>query len=109
MVVLKKIKGSTIMETLIATVLIIVIFMLSSMILNNLFSSTIRNNTRLITSHLNELEYLYHNDKLSIPYQDDYQDWTIAILKKKQDNLDVILFSAYNLTTKKTVELMTYK
>ena len=37
MVVLKKIKASTLMETLVATVLIIVVFMAASMILNNMF------------------------------------------------------------------------
>ena len=75
MVVLKKLKASTLMETLIATVLIMVIFVVASMILNNLFSNTVKNNTRAITSKLNEVEYLYINDKIVLPYVDDYEDW----------------------------------
>ena len=65
MVVLKskyKIKGSTLMETLVATVVIVIIFMMASLILNNLFSNTIKNNTQSIDSYLNELQYKKQND-----------------------------------------------
>ena len=62
MVILKKIKASTLMETLVASVLIVVVFMISSMILNNLFSNTIKSNTRAIEAHINELQYLYINE-----------------------------------------------
>jgi len=78
MVVLKKIKGSTLMETLVATVLIVVVFMIASMILNNLFSNSIKSNTRVIDAHLNELEYFYTSDKLSLPYYDDFKSWQIS-------------------------------
>jgi hypothetical protein len=64
MVILKKIKASTLMETLVATVLIIIVFIIASMILNNLFFNTIKNNTTQIDAHLNELQYLYINEKL---------------------------------------------
>ena len=42
--VLKRIKGSTLMETLVATVLIVVVFMMASLTLNALFSTTITTN-----------------------------------------------------------------
>lgn len=102
MVVLKKIKGSTLMETLVATVLIIVIFMLASMILNNLFSGTVKNNTRQIEAHLNELHYLYYNEKLELPYSDDYKNWNISIELLKGEN--TIAFYAKNSQTNKTLE-----
>jgi len=79
MAVLKKIKASTLMETLIATVLIMVIFVVASLILNNLFSNSIKKNTRGITAKLNEIEYLYINDKIVLPYYDDYESWMISI------------------------------
>ena len=77
--VLRKIKGSTLIETLIATVLIMVIFVVASMILNNLFSSSIKNNTRAITAKLNEIEYLCANDKIQLPFYDDYEHWEISV------------------------------
>ena len=46
MAVLKKIKASTLMETLIATVLVVVTFLLASMILNNLVSNAIQSDTQ---------------------------------------------------------------
>ncbi|WP_298899795.1 hypothetical protein [uncultured Psychroserpens sp.] len=97
------------METLVATILIIVIFMVASMILNNLFSNSIKNNTRQITAHLNELEYLHYNEKLSLPYQDDYEDWTISVTTEKEQHQNIVLFSAFNAATNTTVEISTYR
>lgn len=100
MVVLKKIKGSTLMETMVATVLIVVVFMLASMILNSLFSNTIKNNTRAIDTYLNEIKYLQVNNRLELPYQDDYKDWSIEAYADKQQ---AIIIEAYNTKTKQTI------
>lgn len=103
MVVLKKIKASTLMETLVATVLIVVVFMISSMILNNLFSNTIKNNTRTIDAYLNELQYLYKHEKIIVPYQDDYKNWQITVALYKENNSSAIVFEALNTNTHKIV------
>lgn len=103
MVVLEKIKASTLMETLVATVLIVVIFMISSMILNNLFSNSIKNNTRSIDAYLNELEYLYRHDKLTIPYQDDYKDWQISVVLHIENETSNAVFEASNSNTHKNL------
>ncbi|WP_179317225.1 hypothetical protein [Winogradskyella undariae] len=103
MVILKKIKGSTLMETLVATVLIVIIFMMSSMILNNLFSNSIKNNTRDIEAQLLELQYLYENDKLEIPYNEDFKDWQIVVDTYKENNTTIVEFEATNRNTLKTI------
>jgi len=104
MVVLKKIKGSTLVETLVATVLLVVVFMLASLILNNLFSNTIKNNTDAIDNYLNELEYQYKNGKIEIPYHDNLKTWDITLLPNKQigQNNNVLL-EAINTETKQTI------
>ena len=107
MVILKKLKASTLMETLVATVLIMVIFMVASMILNNLFFNTIKNNTRAITAKLNEIEYLYINKKIELPYNDDYKNWMISI--EQISNSDFINIKATNEITKKIIEKEIYK
>lgn len=107
MAILKKIKASTLMETLIATVLIMVIFMVASMILNNLFSNSIKNNTRAITAKLNEIEYFHVNDKIVLPYHDDYENWIIAV--EKISNSNRINFKAINDVTNKVIEKEIYK
>ena len=102
MVVLKKIKASTLMETLVATVLIVVVFMMSSLIMNNLFTNTIKNNTRSINNHLNELEYLFINNELKVPYLESYKNWEITI-KESGNNTHLILLEAINEKTNKTI------
>ena len=103
MVILKKIKASTLMETLVATVLIIIVFMVTSMILNNLFFNTIKNNTTQIDAHLNELQYLYINNKLAIPYQADFNEWDISVSTYKENNKTIISFEAFNSVTNKKI------
>lgn len=107
MVVLKKIRASTLMETLIATVLIMVIFIVASMILNNLFSNSIKNNTRAVSAKLNEIEYLYINDKITLPYYDDFSQWEITIVPT--NNSETISIKALNNKTSKTLEKEIYK
>ena len=104
MVVLKKIKASTLMETLVATVLIVIVFMISSMLLNNLFYNSIKDNTRAIDAHLNELQYRYQNEKLILPYQDDFNSWNISIVPVKENGKSIVIFDAINMTTNKTIE-----
>jgi len=104
MALLKKIKASTLMETLVATVLIVVVFMIASMILNNLFSYSIKGNTRPVDAYLNELQYLYLNEKLELPYHDDFKTWRISIESVKVNNENLIVFHALNTNTNKTIE-----
>jgi len=109
MVELKKIKSSTLMETLIATVLIVIVFVLSSMILNNVFSNSINNNTQSIESHLNELHYLYTNNKLILPYQEALEKWQITIDEFQENGNYMVEFEAVNTTTNKSISLINYE
>jgi len=103
MAILKKIKGSTLMETLVATVLIIIIFMVASIILNNIFSNSINSNTDAINTHLTELHYLEINNKIELPYKESLGDWNITIDSFK-DNLNTIIeLEANNIKTNKTI------
>ena len=103
MVVLKKIKASTLMETLVATVLIVIIFMLSSMVLNNIFSNTVKNSHNAIDAHLNELQYLQRNEKLELPYDEDFEKWQISILRFTENNKGKIEFEAFNPEIDQTI------
>lgn len=101
MAVLKKIKASTLMETLVATVLIVVVFMLASMILNHLFSNTIKNNTADIDAYINELKYLYLNDQLSLPFHEDYKQWEVSV--QFNNNNQNVSFEATHLSTNQNI------
>lgn len=102
---LHRVKGSTLMETLVATVLIVIVFMIASMILNNLFSNTITSNTQAIDNHLNELQYLQQHDQLQLPYNDIFQNWSVTIIALKENDQMLIEFEATNIKTNKTISI----
>lgn len=79
MALLKKIRASTLMETLVATVLIVVIFVIASMVLNNVFYNTIKSNTSKIEAYSNEIRYFHSHGKIMLPYYDDFQGWEITL------------------------------
>lgn len=101
-----RLKGSTLMETLVATVLIVLIFMLASMILNSLFSNTIKNNTKAIDNDLNELQYLQQHEQLLIPYAETHDNWNITIERFKEDDQTLLEFEAINTKTNKTITII---
>lgn len=100
--VLKKIKASSLMETLVATVLIIVVFMIVSLTINNILSSSIRKETSKINTHLNELHYSYLHHQIEIPYYDSFEEWKVSIEKSKDDG--VLHIEAVHTKTNKNIE-----
>lgn len=99
----KRIKASTLMETLVATVLIVIIFMISSMLLNNLLFNNMRQNTELAQERLHVLEYQYKNGGIQLPYYEDFEPWEIKISKGDQKNKNSVMLLAENRKTGKTV------
>lgn len=99
---LKKIRAATLMETLVATVLIVVIFVMASLILNTLLRSAVVNETSRVETRLIELEYFVIQNQIELPYQEEFQDWLISISRvdKNQDNFEII---AEQITSEKTV------
>lgn len=104
MVVLKKIKASTLVEVIIASIIISIVFVIASMTLNNVFASTIKNDTNQVENYLHKLEYQYKNKQISIPLNTEYKNWEITITKVKERNIHWIIFKAESTITKKRVE-----
>ncbi len=102
MVVLKRIKGSTLMETLVATVLIVIIFMISSMLLNTIFLNSIKGKNHDITERLYQLRYEYAHESFDLPYYEDLGDWEFSIVKELNEGVGIIVFKAENSVTKKS-------
>ncbi len=82
--VLKKIRGATLIESLTATVLIVIVFMMASLILNNIFSTTIRKEDNVLKNRLRELEYSYIQEELKLPYKENFETWDIQILLENE-------------------------
>lgn len=97
------IKAATLVETLVASVLIMLVFSIASLTLNNVFISTIKNNTHGIETYIDKLAYLYHHNKIQLGPQDSFNEWEVSIEKKIEDNNMFIVFDAVHSETKKTI------
>ncbi|WP_421806118.1 hypothetical protein [Flagellimonas sp.] len=101
--VLKRIKGSTLMETLVATVLIVVVFMMASLTLNTLFSTTITTNDEPVRQELLFLQYTFDHGKLSLPYYGELDAWDISVQEQEVQGTKTIVFLAVNTINNREV------
>lgn len=106
MVVLKKIKGSTLMETMVATVLIVVLFMMSSLLLNTIFASSVSGDKQNINTHLEQLAYRYKTGNLALPHYEEKEEWNIAVASENNGSNTYVVLEATNTKTKQ--QLKTY-
>lgn len=104
MALLTKVKASTLMETLVATVLIVVIFMMSSLLLNSIFLSSIRGNTQPVQERLQQLEYKYKNGIVAVPYYEEWENWQIEIIPQDNQGSEYIVLEALENTTQKSIK-----
>ncbi|WP_046744108.1 hypothetical protein [Kordia zhangzhouensis] len=105
MALLKKIKAATLMETLVATVLIVLVFMISTFLLNSLFNNTVRQNTDALKTHISELAYLSIHHQISVPYDEVFDNWDISV--ERVDNK--LIFEAIHQKTSKTIRVEHYE
>ncbi len=80
----QKLKASTLIESLVASVLVIVIFTIASLTLNNIFKATMNSNTDRVQNRMHTLEYLVINTKIAYPYQENFEDWEIRLIKNQE-------------------------
>lgn len=84
MALLKKIKCSSLLESLVATIIIVLVFMVASLSLNNIIENGIKGDRNKLESRITELEYLLENEKIKIPYYEDKSAWSILVIKKEE-------------------------
>jgi len=92
------------METMVATVLIVVIFMVTSLTMNNLFSNTIKYDTTHLESYLNKLEYLYQHQLIELPYEEIYNGWELSLSEEKKGDFSTVLIEASHVENKRVLE-----
>lgn len=92
------------METLVATVLIVIIFMITSMLLNSIFVNSTKRSNNDIGTRIKQLQYQFSNGKISVPYNEEVGEWEIAVFREKEQGLEHIVFKATNITSQKSLE-----
>lgn len=103
MALLKKIRSATLIESLVATVLIVVVFFVASLILNNLLLNSFSNNTHSVEQRITELEYQLQHNNIRLPYTEEYNNWDIELKYESRDNNTWIYTSAVNFGSNKEV------
>lgn len=97
MVVLKKIRASSLVETLTASVIIVVIFMITSFSFNNVFLNTIKSDDEQLTNRIGEIKYLTRYERIKFPFFEEREYWVISAEQKS----DAVYFEVQNLRNKK--------
>lgn len=103
MAVLTRIRASTLMETLVATVLIVIIFTVSGLLLNNLFANSISGREDRVRERLYRLKYEYPVHGLELPYYEELGNWGIYVSREYGEGTAIILFRAENKRTNRSI------
>ena len=78
MAILKRIKAASLVETLTASVLIIVVFMIASLSFNNVFLNSIKSDEQMLENRVRELKYFAGKGKLVFPFNEEQEYWNIS-------------------------------
>ena len=109
MAVLRKIRSATLVEALTATVLIVIIFIVASLVINNLLLNTYSNKTQSIDNRMGELQYLIVNNKIALPYAEEADGWKVEAKTVNHENATwVVLTGPSNKTGKQTEHAFFY-
>ena len=100
----KKIKAATLVETLVASVLIVVVFTMATLVLNQVVQSNAKANTQQITHELNRLQYLYSHAKLPTNYRATFGNWELTLVPVKNKIETAFVLQASHRTTGKKLE-----
>lgn len=82
MVILRKIAASTLMETMVATVLLVIVFMTASMVMGSLLEARFKSETGEVNAALREIRYQLQSGNTQLPYSSNPKGWTIRMNTK---------------------------
>lgn len=79
--VLKKINAASLVESLTASVIILIVFTIAISSFNSIFQNSITRDDSNLRSRLTELKYLAKHGKLETPFYEEGEYWEIEIIK----------------------------
>lgn len=104
MALLKKIQATTLVETLLASAIILIVFLIASLTLNNVFLGSVKKDDTKLNNRVKELHYSVKYNTLTIPFYEETEQWDIAIEQQKDIYTISILHKASGKEKKLTVE-----
>lgn len=93
---LVKLKASSLIETIVATILIMIVFGIAMASITNILENTVKNSTSEIDSKLNKLVYQYEYGLVKVPDIIEAGSWNIETKKVSEGELNFIVFKAVN-------------
>tara|TARA_R110002051_G_scaffold2660_1_gene14294 strand:+ start:36849 stop:37208 length:360 start_codon:yes stop_codon:yes gene_type:complete len=97
----KKLKASSLTEVIVATSILLLVFGIALLTLNNMMTSTLRNNTNSLDTELEKVIYQYRNQQIKIPFYSKDEKHLINGQKITENNINFIEFSAMDIETNK--------
>lgn len=98
---LVKLKASSLIETIVATILIMIVFGIALTSITNILENTVKNSTNEIDSKLNKLVYQYEYGLVKVPDMIEAESWNIETKKVSEGELKFIVFKAVNNQSQK--------
>lgn len=95
------------METLVATSIIIIVFVVASLVLNNTFKNLAQKDSFSIENRMEELRYLVEQEQLNVPYQENFNREMIELFKEIDSGVSFLIIevtSRNNLKQKYILE-----
>ncbi|WP_299676107.1 hypothetical protein [uncultured Dokdonia sp.] len=105
----KKIPASTLMETLVATSIILIVFVVASLVLMNTFKSVAERDTFSVKNRLEKLQYLLANEKITLPYDETFEVYEISIETIQEEGIAYIIYIAKKPEQEKTLVIKQIK
>lgn len=105
MVVLKKLKASSLVETIVSSIIILVVFTIALMILRNVFQFHTTSDRQVLKNKLNEIEYQSHIGDLKFPYFEEYRSYNIRVELEEINGQTEILLIAEDRDTGEIINL----
>lgn len=97
--VILKIRGGSLIEAVVASVILVIVFTIASLTLNNSFKSVISTNDSQMQYRVDELSYLLKNDAIQLPFYEETNLWDIEVFQAKDSiHLDALHKASNNKT-----------
>ena len=97
----KKEEASSLTEVIVATSILLLVFGIALLTLNNIMTSTLRSNTNSLDTELEKIIYQYRNQQINIPFFSRDEKYQIDGQKITENNIQFIEFTAKDMETNK--------
>lgn len=96
-----KLRASSLTEVIVATAILLTVFGIALLTLNNILISSIRNDKQYLDAKIEKLRYQYRNQKITLPYSNTDGVYQITINQEVVQDLLFVDFTILDTETQK--------